>query len=204
MEEMNKNILTGDEMLRSARWYKMRFVSMIVCVVAALSFGACNRDGTDRNEPVDPTITTPITPTNPIDPTNPDSVTVEPTNPDTTVVTPTDPEPQKHHVELEFWAGTLGGIKGTTNLHFDTINKYVNDRYVDSIYLVLNMGSTFGSMAQSTITSYRNYIQQRTDLSPRIRGRGDFYFRQGVVLPDDSLYFVSKGWTVNAFREKQH
>ncbi len=201
MEEMNKNILTRDEMLRSARWYKMRFVSMIVCVVAALSFGACNRDGADRNEPIDPTITTPVTPTNPIEPTNPDSVTVEPTNPDTTVVTPTDPEIKKHHVELEFWTGDA---EGSAKLHMDTIQKYVNDKYVDSIYLVLKKGSTFGSLPQANITIYRNNMQKRTDLSPRIRGRGDFFFSHGRVLLDDSLYFVSKGWTVNNHLNKQH
>ncbi len=172
--------------------------------IVALSFGACDRDGTDRNEPIDPTITTPVTPTNPIDPSNPDSVTVEPTNPDTVVTTPTEPDVPKHNVELEFWHGTLDGAKGTTNLHFDTIQKYVNDKYVDSIYLVLNKGSTFGGLPQANITKWRNYMQERTDLSPRIRGRGDFYFYTGGVLPDDSLYFVSKGWTVNRRFNKQY
>ncbi len=182
-QELNENILTRDEMLRSARWYKMRFVSLILCVMAAMTFG-CDKD--DAIEPPSDPITSVTPPTQ-----------EEPEKPDTPTE-PTIPQDQKHNVELEFNANL------TTNLHFDTINKYVNDKYVDSIYLVLNKGSTFSGYPQANITNYRNAMQKRTDLSPRIRGRGDFFFYTGEVLPDDSLYFVSKGWTVNNRFNKQY
>ncbi len=127
-----------------------------------------------------------------------DSGTLPPENPDSTdTTTPTEPEIQKHHVELEFDANS------STNLHMDTIQKYVNDKYVDTIYLVLYKGSTFDGIPQANITIFRNNMQKRTDLSPRVRGRGDFIFHAGRILPDDSLYFVSKGWTVNNRYNKQ-
>jgi hypothetical protein len=46
-----------------------------------------------------------------------------------------------------------------------------------------------------------NLLEPRTNLSPRIRGKGDFIINPGYPsqAPVDSLWFVSKGWTVNKF-----
>ncbi len=102
----------------------------------------------------------------------------------------------KHNVELEFDADN------TEHIHMDTIQKYVRDNSVDTIYMVLYRGSTFGGYSQKQITLAKDYLKQRTDISPRVRGRGDFLFRDDiVVLPEDSLWFVSKGWTVNKGRQ---
>ncbi len=113
--------------------------------------------------------------------------------------TPQDtiPDSLKYNVELEFWCGTLGGVDGWAKMHMDTIQKYLDDEYVDSVYLVLRKGSTFSGLGQNHITTYRNHLQERTDLSERVRGRGDFWFEPGRILESDSLWFVSKGWTVN-------
>ncbi len=178
----------------------MRKKILSVMLLGAMCVGFVTCDNNEPEVKPDGTTTETTPPEN-----SDDNGTLPPENPDSTeTTTPTDPEPQKHHVELEFWNGTLDGVKGTTNLHMDTINKYLNDKYVDSIYLVLYKGSTFGGCSQSRITTYRNIFQQRTDLSPRIRGRGDFVFSHGRALSDDSLYFVSKGWTVNNHLNKQH
>ncbi len=170
--------MTRDEMLRSAWWYKLRFVSLILCVVAAVTFG-CSKD--DAIQPSDPI--TSVTPPTGAEPNQPDTPT-EDTTPPTTPV-------QKHNVELEFDAFH------TDNLHMDTIQKYARDDAVDTIFMVSNKGSIFSSLEQQYITAWRNYLEQRTNVSPRVRGRGDFWFEYGAALPADSLWFVSKGWTVN-------
>ncbi len=169
---------------------KKYFLSVLLGAMC-VGFVAC-----DNAEPeVKPNGTT--TETTPPDNSD-DSGTLPPENSDSTdTTTPTDPDVPKHNVELEFNADL------TINLHMDTINKYINDKYVDSIFLVLNKGFTFGSCSQNTINAYRKSLQKRTDLSSRVRGRGDFVFHAGRILPDDSLYFVSKGWTVNNRYNKQ-
>ncbi len=120
--------------------------------------------------------------------------------------TPQDtiPDSLKYNVELEFWCGTITGLgNGGTKLYPDTIQKYIDNEYVDTVYLVVNRGSTFGGLRQSTITQYRNVLEELTNISPRVRGRGNFYFQAAHPLPADSLYFVSKGWTVNQEYQNQ-
>ncbi len=178
MEEKNRNLLTRDEMRASAWWYKMRFMSLILCVVAAVTFGCSKNDAV--NQPSDPT-TSVTTPTE-----------NEPEKPDTpTEETPTTPV-QKHNVELEFYENYLN------NIHMDKIQKYARDNTVDTIFMVLNKGATFSSLEQQYITTWRNYLEQRTQIDEkRVRGRGEFNFEYGAALPADSLWFVSKGWTIN-------
>lgn len=50
---------------------------------------------------------------------------------------------------------------------------------------------------RSHIVILRSQLQERCDISPRIRGRGNFNFPSGMVTPDDSLAFVQMGFTVN-------
>ncbi len=119
--------------------------------------------------------------------------------------TPQDtiPDSLKYNVELEFWYGIKNGVDGTAKLYPDTVQKYIDNEYVDSVYLVLYKGSTFGGLGQSHITAYRNGMESLTNISPRVRGRGNFHFGTGRCLPADSLYFVSKGWTVNKTYQNQ-
>ncbi len=178
MEEKNENLLTKEEMRASAWWYKMRFMSLILCVVAAVTFG-CSKDDA-VNQPSDPT-TSVTTPTE-----------NEPEKPDTpTEDTPTTPV-QKHNVELEFWRGNEHKICS------DTVQKYIKNPEIDTVYLVLNKGSTYSSMTQQQITMCKNKMEKCTQIDEkRVRGRGNFWFESGAALPADSLWFVSKGWTVN-------
>ena len=56
------------------------------------------------------------------------------------------------------------------------------------------------------ITGIRdNILSYATDYSPKVRGRGDFNFKLGEAskVPDDSLWFVKHGWTINEFYNRQ-
>ncbi len=165
---MVENNLSNNEMQQRGAWYKLRFLFVMFCVLVATVLPA----GCERNTPTGENNKPNIEVT--------DTTTVS----DSTAI-------KKYHVELEFDADNL------SNIHMDTVQKYLDDEYVDSVYLVLNKGSTFTSYTNPNhITNVRNYMQQRTDLSSRVRGRGTFAFQRGVCLPADSLYFVSKGWKV--------
>ena len=60
----------------------------------------------------------------------------------------------------------------------------------------------------STITGVRHNVFERMfEYSPKFRGKGDFDFYPGAAsqVPADSLWYVSKGWTINKYRyNKQH
>ena len=42
-------------------------------------------------------------------------------------------------------------------------------------------------------------LQKCLDISPKVRGRGNFDFKPGEAskIPEDSLWFVKNGWTIN-------
>ena len=57
-----------------------------------------------------------------------------------------------------------------------------------------------------SITGIRdNFLSYAIDYSPKVRGRGDFNFKLGEAskVPDDSLWFVKHGWTINEFYNRQ-
>ena len=65
------------------------------------------------------------------------------------------------------------------------------------------------SLHQSqAITAIRNnMLSYATDYSPKVRGRGDFNFQLGEAskVPEDSLWYVEHGWTINEiYNRKQH
>ena len=90
-----------------------------------------------------------------------------------------------------------------TQISFDTLNKYLAMDNIDTIFMV-PQGAFFasGALGYHYFELVRsNLLEPRTNLSPRIRGKGDFVTTPGhpSQAPEDSLWFVSKGWTVNKF-----
>lgn len=94
-------------------------------------------------------------------------------------------------------------------ISFDTLNKYLailneDGSFVFDTIFMIPQGSFF---APSSVGYHyfelarSNLLEPRTNLSPRIRGKGDFVTDLGhpSQAPEDSLWFVSKGWTVNKF-----
>ena len=92
-----------------------------------------------------------------------------------------------------------------TQISFDTLNKYLAMDNIDTIFMIpqgdffsknsLGLGHHYFELVRS------NVLEPRTDLSPRIRGKGDFVTDLGhpTQALEDSLWFVSKGWTVNKY-----
>ena len=92
---------------------------------------------------------------------------------------------------------------GDEVLNMDTLLKYINDKTIGNIYLVpTGHWSAYTSINISKLRS--NFFQQRMDLSPKMHGRGDFDFELGEAskVPNDRLWFVQQGWTINKAHQK--
>ena len=108
---------------------------------------------------------------------------------------PVNTQPQKINKELYF-ADDDG-----THIAIDTILHYLSMDNVDTVYLVPrgtfyppnNLGGAYVGLWR------KNVLEPCTNLSPRVRGKGDMEFGPNIPaqVPQDSLWFVSKGWTVN-------
>ena len=152
---------------------KNRFL-FVAKLFAALSWGFASCDN-DKNLPDDP---------------------LDNKTPNTPTETPVEPVVK---VNKELYFSQTDGIQ----ISFDTLNKYLAMENIDTIFMVPQ-----GSFHASSALGYQyfklartNLLEPRTNLSPRIRGKGDFIINPGYPsqAPEDSLWFVSKGWTVNKF-----
>ncbi len=83
-------------------------------------------------------------------------------------------------------------------LTFDVLRNYANDATIRTIYLV-PIEHWDGMVAGNITFMRKNFLQPRLNISPKIRGRGDFDFVLGEAskVPTDSLWFVQQGWTIN-------
>lgn len=107
-------------------------------------------------------------------------------------------EPEQHDVEIEF-----NDIDVEKILTFETLQNYANDKTIKTIYLVPT--KHWNGLAAHNITYFRNkFLQPRLNISSKIRGRGDFDFALGEAskVPNDSLWFVQQGWTINKKYQK--
>ena len=105
------------------------------------------------------------------------------------------PEPPvvKHNVEIVFSQTDF-----VQKFSVDTLQKYIDDKTVDTIYLVAI--EHWNGCTAGNISNFRNRLfQPRMELSPRLRGRGDFDFHLGEAskVPNDSLWYTQQGWTIN-------
>ena len=105
-------------------------------------------------------------------------------------------EPEQHDVEIVFDMGTVD-----KKLDMKTLQELIQDKTVRYIYMTAS-DHWNGFIARNISESRANFWQPRIDMSPKMRGRGDFDFKLGEAskVPEDSLWFVKNGWTIN----KQH
>ncbi|MCH5244188.1 MAG: hypothetical protein J1F29_04735 [Lentimicrobiaceae bacterium] len=81
------------------------------------------------------------------------------------------------------------------------IQKFARDTACKHIYLRATDDNNFTSMSTNDINNVRNILDGRIQLAPeKISGRGDFWFMPRKANPDDSIWFVQHGWTVNQRR----
>ena len=85
----------------------------------------------------------------------------------------------------------------------ETLQKYAAMDSVDNIFLSPAKTDDWDTYVEGSITYHRqNFFQPRIEVSPKIHGRGDFNFKLGEAskVPEDSLWFVQNGWTINKER----
>lgn len=86
-----------------------------------------------------------------------------------------------------------------TNLTYFALEKAAAQPDVRYVYMV-----PVGYYNHWNRVSIRNFrmlqLEPRIELSPKIRGRGNFDFEPGEAskVPEDSLWYVQNGWTINA------
>ena len=146
------------------------FKALLLALAGATIFTACDKE----NEPV-------------IDP---------PHNGGHDTTTVIQPEPH-YNVELFF------NIKNTDQIHLDTIKKHDANTRVDTIFMIPDdengFGGGFSGYPSSAIPNVRSLLEMRINTSSKVRGKGDLVFMRGAPLPEDSLWFVQQGWTVNQY-----
>ena len=81
------------------------------------------------------------------------------------------------------------------------IQEYVADPKVRTIYLMPT--ENWNNYSAKAITGLRKLtLEMLLNYSDKIKGRGDFNFTLGEAskVPQDSLWYVKNGWTINFFR----
>ena len=104
-----------------------------------------------------------------------------------------EPETPTKEIEIKFTNSNRNDVLDMTKLQ-----NYANDKTIKTIYLVPM--EHWNAYYASHITTMRNqYFQPRLNISPKIKGRGNFDFVLGEAskVPQDSLWYVKQGWTIN-------
>lgn len=85
-----------------------------------------------------------------------------------------------------------------SELNIQDLTNIVNHPTTDTLYMTILEKSDYSKCpANGNILTMRMALQERCDISPRIRGRGNFNFPSGMASTDDSLALVKMGFTVN-------
>ena len=122
-------------------------------------------------------------------------------------------EQPTHDVELTFSSDDASNI---VLIHPDetplTVSREVSDiiKYLDAqpnirtIYLIPK-DDWSGVQSQGVTAIRNNALSYAIDYSPKVRGRGDFNFELGEAskVPEDSLWYVKHGWTINEYYNRQ-
>lgn len=108
-----------------------------------------------------------------------------------------EPEPTRE-IEIKF-----NNENGDKILTFEALQNYANDKTVKTIYLIPTAHWN-GNVAGNITFMRNNFLQPRLSISPKIQGRGDFDFKLGEAskVPNDSLWFVKNGWTINKSHQR--
>ncbi len=110
-----------------------------------------------------------------------------------------EPGPTKD-VEIEFDVSNVD-----EKLEMQTLQILVEDKSIRNIYLVATSNGGWSGCVARNITQMRErFFQPRMEMSKKLHGRGDFNFKLGEAskVPDDSLWYVKQGWTINKAYQK--
>jgi hypothetical protein len=99
--------------------------------------------------------------------------------------------PETHETSYYFDQDGCDDIVPTTK-----IKASADSVEVSNVYIVPR--GTFESFGKNNISNMKkNALEPAVDVSPKVKGKGNLEFKPGVVLAEDSLWFVANGWTVN-------
>lgn len=120
---------------------------------------------------------------------------------------PTQPAPTRE-IELYFANNYYDNIANMITIGVfepsQMLIDYANNPEIKTIYLV-PQGQEWHLMFSNSITALRHkLLGPLLEYSPKIRGRGSFNFLSGEPseVPEDSLWFVQNGWTIDSFVSK--
>ena len=116
----------------------------------------------------------------------------------TLLPTACEKEDPMHDVEITFYKDD--------DVSFDILEKLAADPNVRNIYLIPPQNDRYEVFGPEHITASRKYFwEPRFEISPKLHGRGDIRYKPGVAsqVPQDSLWFLSKGWTINKYLQNQ-
>ncbi len=85
----------------------------------------------------------------------------------------------------------------------NAVKVYQEDPYIDVIYLVPD--GDWSNFKENDIANFRQKVLDRVfDYSSKVRGKGNLNFYPGAAskIPEDSLWYVSKGWTINKQKQR--
>ncbi|MDE6250365.1 MAG: hypothetical protein K2M34_01890 [Alphaproteobacteria bacterium] len=93
-----------------------------------------------------------------------------------------------------------------TDVTFDILEKLAADPSIRNIYLIPPQNDRFGTFEPENVSASRKFFwEPRFNISSKIKGRGDMRIKPGSAaqVPEDSLWYLSKGWTINQYLQKQ-
>lgn len=109
-------------------------------------------------------------------------------------------------VEYKFSSADIGFLFHKNELN-SILKYYVNHPAIRTIYLTPAINDSFWPVVDSYDISEikRIYLETIINSSPKFRGKGDFNFKPGEAskVPNDSLWFVQNGWTINKDLQNQ-
>lgn len=107
-----------------------------------------------------------------------------------------EPGPTKD-VEVEFNHNDIN-----EQLENQKLQELIADKKVRYVYLTTTQH--WAAWDSKNIEVLRPFLQKRIEMSPKMRGRGDFDFKLGEAskVPEDSLWFIKQGWTINKAYQK--
>ncbi|MDE7090546.1 MAG: hypothetical protein K2O53_02355 [Bacteroidales bacterium] len=83
------------------------------------------------------------------------------------------------------------------SIEMPIVRYFINDTACKQIYLTVRNPDSFTGYSDEGIHNIRNYMNERTEASNKVSGRGMYRFIQGRARPEDSIWFEQHGWTVN-------
>lgn len=148
--------------------YKLRRMIPMICMAGATLLTSCEKPIPEVPDKPDP------------------EVPEVPDNPDTEPYVPTKIE------ILSFDLSNMNDVKT------ENISKIAADSTVKTIYLNSMYPNHYLIYTSEELTGLKPILQEMVDAGkPKTVGYGCFNFQPGYISPEDSLWMVEQGWTVN-------